>query len=109
MRTGAAEENFDDEEGFTFHGEEFNIWNEPWRDGIRNKIGEPFLIIQRLVDANDMVPVVHPENETTAGGVCKSDQRLENRHRRGEIALELKLLSFRRGKNVWDVHGKDGV
>lgn len=109
MRTGAAEENFDDEEGSTFHGEEFNIWNEPWSDGIRNQIGEPFLIVQRVVDANDMMPVVHPENETTAGGVRKSDQRLENRHRRGEIALELKLLSFRRGKNVGDVHGKDGV
>lgn len=106
MRTGAAEENFDDEEGFTFHSEEFNIRNEPWSDGIRNQVGKPFLIVQRVVDANDSTPVVHSENETTTGGVRKGNQRLENRHRRGEIALELKLLSFSRGKNVGDVHGK---
>ena len=42
---------------------------------------------------------------TAAGGVRKSDQRLENRRRRGEVALELQLLSFRRGENVGD-HGK---
>jgi hypothetical protein len=102
----AAEEDFGSKERLTVNSEEFDIRDESWNDGIRNQVGKSLFFVQGVLNSDQLANILDTNNEAAAGGVCKRNERLENRHRRGEIALELKRLSLGRCQKIGDAHGK---